>query len=637
MQCPRCHADNPVAARFCANCGAALIQHCSNCQAEMAAGARFCMNCGQPSRLTSAADHGRHARLTSSAPAGLARKAQAAAHLAGERRMVTILFADVVGSSALAEQLSPEAWTAIMNGAFDRITPAIYRYEGTIARLVGDGLWAFFGAPVAHEDDPVRAVQAALDLAEPAREYAGEVRLAHGVEFAMRACVNTGPVVVGPVGDDLRYEYTAMGGAVNLAARLKFSVAPMTVVISENTYRFVAPVFDCEDRGLVDIAGRAEHIRAYLVRGRKPVPGSTRGLAGLESPMVGREPEIATLTQLCDAVRAGLGRAVVVVGEPGLGKTRLIAEWKAAVLASTAHRPPRWVEGRCLSYGQGQAYHLLIELLHSMMGTKDSSDEAETSTALHALTRDLFDSDGEGPKSDVGAEVYAFLARMLLLPLEGEALERVQLLDPRALQTQYLESVRRLFLAMAERRPLVVVLEDLHWADPSSAELLTRLLPLASVSPVLFCLVARPDRDAPGWRLITAARKLLGGSLTEITLTALSDAHSRKLVSNLLHIDALPDGLRTRVLERAEGNPLFVEEVLRMLIDRGVIVRDNGDWVAGEIIDEVDIPDSLQGLLLARIDRLSDEAKHTLRIASVIGRQFPVKVLQQVLEEGREL
>jgi class 3 adenylate cyclase len=594
------------------------------------------MNCGQPSMLATAADHGRYARLTSSAPASLARKAQASAHLAGERRMVTILFADVVGSSALAEKLSPESWAAIMNGAFDRITPAIYQYEGTIARLLGDGLWAFFGAPVAHEDDPVRAVQAALDLVDAAREYASEVRLAHGVEFSMRACVNTGSVVVGPVGDDLRYEYTAMGGAVNLAARLKFSAASTTVVISENTYRFVAPVFDCEDRGLVSIAGREEHIRAYLVRGRKPVPGSTRGLAGLESPMVGRDLEMATLIQLCDAVRAGLGRAVVVVGEPGLGKTRLIAEWKAAALASTEHRPPKWVEGRCLSYGQGQAYHLLTELLLSILGATDSADEAETSAALHSLARDLFESGDEASKSDVGAEVCAFLERILRLPLEGEALKRVQLLDPRALQTQYLESVRRLFLALADRQPLVVVLEDLHWADPSSAELLARLLPLASASPVLFCLVARPDRDAPGWRLITAAREILGGSLTEITLTALSDAHSRKLVSNLLRIDALPDGLRTRVLEKAEGNPLFVEEVLRMLIDRGVIVRNNGDWVAGEIIDEVDIPDSLQGLLLARIDRLSEEAKHTLRVASVIGRQFPLRVLQQVLEEGRE-
>jgi class 3 adenylate cyclase len=495
--------------------------------------------------------------------------------------MVTVLFADVVGSTALAEQLSPEIWAATMNGAFDRITPSIYRYEGTIASLLGDGLLAFFGAPIAHEDDPVRAVRAALELLEAAREYAGELGERHDFEFAMRVCVNTGPVVVGPVGDDLKYEYTAMGGAVNLAARLKFTAGPMSVLISENTHRFVAPVFHCQDRGTIDIAGRAEPVRAYEVRGRRSEPGSMRGLAGLESPMVGRDREMATLMQLCDTVRAGLGRAVVVVGEP-------------------------------------------------------SDDKSETSSALLALTQDLFGAgDGEA-NSDSGRDVHAYLGHMLMLPLKGEALERVQLLDPQALQTQYLESMRRLLLALASRQPLVVVLEDLHWADPSSTDLLARLLPLASSSPTLFCLVARPDRDAPGWRLITAARELLGGSLAQITLGALSQADSRELVSNLLRIDALPEELRSLVLEKAEGNPLFVEEVIRMLIDRGALVQENGDWVAGGRIDDVDIPDTLQGLLLARIDRLPEEAKHTLRVASVIGRQFPVKVLQQVLEGGVE-
>ena len=349
MQCPGCHSDNPVAARFCLNCGTALILGCSNCQAELPAGARYCMNCGQPVGFVTEADDVRHRRLSAAAPAQLAEKAHAAAHLAGERRMVTVLFADVVGSTALAEELSPELWAATMNGAFDHITPTIYRYEGTIAQMVGDGLLAFFGAPVAHEDDPVRAVRAALELVEEAGEYARELLTRHGFEFAMRACVNTGPVVVGPVGDDLKYEYTAMGGAVNLAARLKFSAGQMSVLISENTQRFVAPVFHCEDRGTIDIAGRADPVRVYEVRGQRSEPGSMRGLAGLEGPMVGRDREIAALMQLCDTVRAGLGRAVVVIGEPGLGKTRLIAEWKAAVQGESLDQPPRWVEGRCLS------------------------------------------------------------------------------------------------------------------------------------------------------------------------------------------------------------------------------------------------------------------------------------------------
>jgi predicted ATPase len=194
--------------------------------------------------------------------------------------------------------------------------------------------------------------------------------------------------------------------------------------------------------------------------------------------------------------------------------------------------------------------------------------------------------------------------------------------------------VRRLLQALAARRPLVLILEDLHWADPSSIELLIKLLPLASEVPLLFCMVARPDRDAPGWKLVAAAREIMAGSLTEITLRALSEEESRQLVSNLLEIEALSEPLRANILTKAEGNPLFVEEVIRMLIDRGVIIHRSGDWVAGPEIEGLEIPDNLQGLLLARIDRLPDEVKHTLRVAAVIGRQFPVKVLDYVLDRG---
>jgi len=515
-----------------------------------------------------------------------------------------------------------------VNRAFDRITPAIYHYEGTIARLYGDGLWAFFGAPVAHEDDPARAVRAALDLMQAARLFAEEIRQKHNIEFAIRACLNTGSVVIGPIGDDLRYEYRAMGGAVNLAARLKFATKPMTVLVTEDTRRFIAPLFDTKAIGPIEVKGRAEPVRVYQVHGAKARPGQLRGLAvaGLESPMVGRDAELATLLQLCDAVRAGLGRAVLLIGEPGLGKTRLISEWRIAAARMGHGPPPVWAEGRCLSYGQGLAYHLLIDLLRSTIGIPDTAEEPDASARLHAFTQDLL--------GDSMADVYPYLAHLLMLKLEDPASERVQLLDPQALQTQYLAATRRLLGALAARQPLILILEDLHWADPSSTELLIKLLPLASAAPILFCIASRPDRDAPGWRLVTAAREILGGSLTEITLGSLSDRDSRQLVANLLEIEALPERLRSLILKKAEGNPLFVEEVLRMLIDRGAIVRRNGGWVAGSEIETVEIPDNLQGLLLARIDRLPEEAKQTLRVASVIGRQFPVKVLEYVLSGG---
>jgi class 3 adenylate cyclase len=607
-------------------CGAKLSLACANCGTPLPAGARFCMSCGQPVAVSTSMDDSRLARLAAAVPAPLADKMRAA-HLAGERKVVTVLFADVVGSTALAERMDAEDWTLIMNRAFDRISPAIYRYEGTIARLMGDAILAFFGAPVAHEDDPVRATRAALDLLAAAREFAQEARRTYAIDFAMRVGLNTGPVVVGEVGSDLKYEYTAMGDAVNLAARMQSAARPMTVLIGEHTYRFIAPIFDCTDLGLIEVKGKAEPVRVYEVVGLKAEPGRVRGLAGLESPMVGRDAELAALLQISAAVQAGLGRAALIIGEPGLGKTRLIAEWKAALSAeSTIHNPQltvRWAEGRCLSYGQGLAYHLLIDSLRSLVGLPAAASEPETRSALLALTDDLF--------GNSALEVYPYLGHLLSLQLEGDALERVRLLDPQALQSQYLSALRHLLRALSASRPLALILDDIHWADPSSIDLLIKLTPLATEAPLLFCFVSRPDRDAPGWKLVAAARETIGAGLTELTLNPLSEADSRQLVSNLLEIESLPDTTRTLILKKAEGNPFFVEEVIRMLIDRGAIVKQGEGWAAGKQIENVDIPDNLQGLLLARIDRLPEDVKRTLRVASVIGRQFSVKVLEQVL------
>lgn len=630
MKCPNCGTENPSNAKFCSNCGSSLVSRCANCGSELPPGARFCMSCGQPVSVTTPTDDARLTRLAAAAPAPLADKMRAA-HLAGERKVVTCLFADVVGSTALAEQMDAEDWTALMNRAFDRLSPAIYRYEGTIARLMGDAVLAFFGAPVAHEDDPVRATRAALDLLATAREYAGEVRQTYGIEFALRVGLNTGPVVVGSVGSDLKYEYTAMGDAVNIAARMQSAARPMTVLISEHTYRFIAPVFDCADLGPIEVKGKTEPVRVYEVRGPKAEPGRLRGLAvaGLESPMVGRDGELSALVQLSGAVRAGLGRIALVVGEPGLGKSRLISEWRGASAAGDVDgRPPlRWADGKCLSYGQGLAYHLLLDLLRSLLGIPAAAGEPETRAALADLTDRLL-----GPSAAL--DVYPYLGHLLSLQLDGAALERVRVLDPQALQAQYLAALRHLLRASAARNPLALVLDDIHWADPSSTELLIKLLPLTAEAPLLYCFVTRPDRDAPGWKLVAAARENTGAGLTELTLNPLSDADSRQLVSNLLEIESLPDNIRTIILRKAEGNPFFVEEVIRMLIDRGAIVKKGESWAAGKEIETVEIPDNLQGLLLARIDRLPEETKRTLRVASVIGRQFSVRVLEQVLARG---
>lgn len=642
MKCPNCQTENPAGAKFCSNCGTQFNTRCTNCQSELAPGARFCSNCGQPVGGATPVEDERRNRLVANTPAPVAEKMHAA-HLAGERKVVTVLFLDVVGSTALAENMDPEDWTLIMNRAFDVLSPIIITsYEGAIARLLGDAILAFFGAPIAHEDDPVRAVRASLDLLEETRKYAAEVRAQHGIEFAVRIGLNTGPVVLGDVGSNLKFEYTAMGDAVNLAARMQSAARPMTALISENTYRFVAPLFDVADLGLIELKGKAEPVRVYEVQKLKAHHGRLRGLAGLESPMVGRDIELSSLLQLSAAVGAGLGRAALIVGEPGLGKSRLIAEWKAASQATAASKATTaskaaptggkpgalWAEGRCLSYGQNIPYHLLIDLLYSLLGTGVIDNKLETRAALQTFVDELI-----GPAGAL--EVFPYLGNLLSLPLEGEAAERIKMLDPQALQNQYLAALRQMLRALAERQPLVLVLDDIHWADPSSAVLLTKLLLLISEAPILLCLVARPDRDSHGWKLVAAARERLGAGLTEINLNPLSEADSRQLVSNLLEIESLPDNIRGLILKKAEGNPFFVEEVIRMLIDRGAIYKRGNSWAAGKEIGSIETPDNLQGLLLARIDRLPDDVKRTLRVASVIaviGRQFSVRVLEQVLE-----
>jgi class 3 adenylate cyclase len=628
MICPNCQTPNPEEARFCLNCGHGLRRYCSNCQAELRFDARFCMHCGQPILRNTAQDEAYFDRLAAATPAPLAEKVLAASALSGERRIVTVLHLDVVGSTAIAEKIGEESWARIMTDAYDRFAQVIYFYEGTIARLLGDALVAFFGAPVIHEDDPIRAANAALELIHIAQDYKKMIEQEHEIDFSVRACLNTGPVVIGPIGGNLRYDFTPVGGVVNLAARIKFAANPMAVLISENTYSHISPVFDCVDLGLIEVADRPEPVRVYQVLRSKIVPGSLRGLAGFESPMVGREVELASLQKLCDAVQAGLGRVVLVSGDPGIGKSRLIHEWKTAVMADPMLSASFWVEGRCLSYGGGLPYHLIIDLLYSLLGVHHSAGEAQVQQALQTLLTDYF-----GPEdiSQEEQEIYPFLGHLLSLRLEGEDLAKVKELDPQSLQSRYISAFRDLLLKLCSRQPVIIVLEDLHWADPSSINLLIKNLTMVSAASVLFCLITRVELDTPGWKLVSAAREIMGGGMTEISLDGLSDSESRQMVTNLLEVEALHDKTRDLILTKSEGNPFFVEELIRMLIDRGAIIQKNGDWIAGEELEKIEIPDNLQGLLLTRIDRLPDDVKQTLKVASVIGRQFSVKVLEQVL------
>jgi len=539
--------------------------------------------------------------------------------MTGERKPVTALFADVVGSTTLAEQMDAEDWTQIINETFDLMSKAVFRYEGTIAQLQGDAMLAFFGAPVAHEDDPDRAIRAALDMVAETDEFARQLKQERGIDFRIRAGINTGPVIVGNVGSDLRYEYTALGDAVNVAARVQTAADPGTVLVSANTQRFVTDAFDFEDIGEVQLKGKAEPVQLYRVQGVRTVPGRRRGLesVGISSPMVGRSAELDKLMALFEVARAGRGRLAVLIGEPGIGKSRLLSELRASVGDAT------WIEGKCVSYGRTIPYHLVFDIVRSMLGLQMGSTEAETRSTVEKRLRELL--------GDEATDAMPYFAHMLGLPLSEAETDLTQQ-DPEGLQVRYVASIHRVLRALSKTGPVVLVCEDIHWADPVSVEVIVQLLPLATPQPLLLVLAGRAETDAPGWRLVSHSQATLAEAITEIRLQPLSDSDSRILVSNLLEIESLPEEIRNQILARAEGNPFFVEEVIRMLIERGAIVRTGDRWLANDTIIGIEIPDTLHSLLLARIDQLSDEAKRSLRVASVIGRQFPVRVLERVLE-----
>ena len=633
MKCPNCAFDNSDDSRFCENCGQPLERACPNCGQAVASVAKFCKNCGYnlvgqaPSSPTTVPRSAGLEAMRRAAPSDMARKILAdRERMEGERKRVTALFADIVGSTGLAEAMDPEDWREVVGGAHQRVSAAVYGYEGTIAQLLGDGVLAFFGAPLTHEDDPERAVRAALAILESIRAYGADLVAAGRVpHFDMRVGLNTGLVVVGNIGSDLHMEYLAVGDTVNLAARVQSAADPDTVLITENTQRLTSSLFECEDRGRIAVKGKSAEVHVFRVLAERKGAARSRGIAGLDSPMVGRRREYATLLQILADLRQGHGATVAIIGEAGLGKSRLIAEWRRDDLAPGGQSPLRWVEGRCLSYGSTMAHHLSTEILRGLVDAAPDASPAETQAALRATLDSALPEESN--------EVYPYLAHLLGLELDEEAAARVKYLDGPALQARYIASYVRLIRGLCAAVPTVVVCEDLHWADPSSVELGRQILPIVGEVALAIVLVTRPEKDAPGWKLIQTARDTAGAGALEIYLAPLTEADTQELVQNLLEIGSLPEDLRLLIRSRAEGNPFFVEEVLRMLIDQGVLERRDDGWHLTGEVESLEIPDTLQGVLAARIDRLPEEVKRTLQVASVIGRTFQVRVLEEVLQQ----
>jgi class 3 adenylate cyclase/tetratricopeptide (TPR) repeat protein len=583
VRCPSCGNDNPEGARFCNACGSRLD---ASPQPEPA------IDPFLPKELLTKLEAARAGRA-----------------MEGERRIVTMLFSDVKGSTAMAEDLDPEDWAEIMNGAFERLIAPVYRYEGTLARLMGDAIFAFFGAPIAHEDDPHRAVEAGLDIAAGIAVYRDQLKAERGLDLDVRVGINTGPVMVGHVGSDLRLEYTAMGDAVNVAARMEQTAEPGTVQITEETSRLVDGAFDLESRGGIDVKGKAEPVTAFRVLGRKAGSRGTRGLRG--TPLVGRDREIARLVAAIDAVQAGEGRAVSLIGEAGLGKSRLIEETRA----EWARRRPEvagrsgnaihtlWESWQCVSYDTTRPYAQYRRVLARLAGIEDTDPPEEVRRKLAATI-------------EPGAEEWLEPHMRVWKPLFGVMEPGEDPLEGQAFRDAIVDLVTSSTRAFGDDEPRLLVFEDLHWCDEASMELLIETTKLVDDLACLFLFAYRPDRGAPSWRLKEWLEAEQADRSTEIALAPLSDEDCGRLIESLLPGE--DPSIRTRIRERTDGNPLFAQEFAAAVLER----------------DDVEIPTSLQALFVARLDDLDEDSRHTLQLASVIGRTFSESVLRTIKGEG---
>jgi adenylate cyclase len=587
------------------------------------AAAKFCDECGRPA--TAAPAPGSTARVAPGHPApraGQAPTGYTPKHLAeriltsrsaieGERKQVTVVFVDCVGFTALSARLDPEDLHTVMDGCFQHLLDAVHRYEGTVNQFTGDGVMALFGAPIAHEDHAVRAVAAALAIQQAVSRYAERLREQRGFEFAVRVGINTGPVVVGRIGDDLRMDYTAQGETVNLAARLQQVAPPGGVRLSEATMRLVSGYFVIEPAGEVTLKGLPAPVPTFTVTGERS--GRARFDLALErglTAFVGRRRELAFLEDALDKARRGRGNVVSVVGAAGIGKSRLVYELKRGLDEKMDEKTVTFLSGRCHPHREALPFNLIAQLLqmnfHLEDGEPEKSQVQKVETAVRRLDATL-------------AWTIPYLKHVLALPADELDVEG---LDEGQRKRRLVEAVRALTLRGAETRPLFLLMEDLQWIDRSSQDYLDAVVESIAGHAILLVATYR-EGWAPGWENRSFHQRL--------SLDPFSEEETAAMVAALRNPSGVTSTARQLIVKRAEGNPLFIEELTGYLEECGLLA-DAGAAARAE----AEVPATIQDLLTARIDRLPESAKRVLQVAAVLGREFPLALLQAIAPDGIE-
>jgi len=614
MRCPRCQHENEAGAKFCEECATPLARKCANCGRQLSATAKFCPECAHPSRLTpETATAPRFASPESYTPKHLAERILTSkSALEGERKQVTVLFADLKGSMELLADRDPEEARRLLDPVLEYMMEAVHRYEGTVNQVMGDGIMALFGAPLAHEDHAVRACYAALRMQETVARYADGVFRSHGVTVRIRVGLNSGDVVVRAIGSDLHMDYTAVGQTTHLAARMEQLADPATTLLTPDTLRLAEGYVQVKPRGPVPVKGLADPVEVYELTGASAVRSRLQAAAarGL-SRFVGRDGEMEQLRHVLEQAGQGRGQVAAIVGEPGVGKSRLVFE------LTHSHRVAGWLllEAGSVSYGKATSYLPVITLLkgYFRIGDRDTYRDIREKMTGKLLTLDRA----------LEPTLPALLA-LLDVPVDDPQWEA---LDPPRRRQRTLEAVKRLLLRETQLQPLLVVFEDLHWIDSETQALLERLVESLPTARALLLVNYRPEYSH-GWGSRTY--------YTQLRLDALPPESAGALLDGLLGPDASVEPLKSLLAGRTGGNPLFLEESVRTLVETKTLLGARGAYRLAQPLETIQVPATVQAILAARIDRLPPEEKRLLDTAAVIGTHFSFALLEAIAEASEE-
>ncbi|MGD8763777.1 MAG: adenylate/guanylate cyclase domain-containing protein, partial [Desulfobacteraceae bacterium] len=615
MICPTCKSDNREGVKFCEECGEKLELECPACQAKIPLEKKFCGECGH--KLDVPVDSSpkdlsfdeKIAKIQRYLPEGLTEKILSQRdRIEGERKQVTVMFCDLEGFTQISEKLGPEDAYTIIDQIYEILIHKVHDYEGTVNEMTGDGIMALFGAPIALEEAPQRAIRSAMAIHREMAMFSDKIKEeARGIPpLKMRVGIHTGLVVLGTLGNDLRVEFKAVGETVNLASRMEGLAEPGATYVTQDTYKLTEGFFRFEALGEKKVKGKAEPVRVYRVIG--PSTRRTRFDVSAErglTPFIGRDRELELLLDGFKRAKSGRGQAISIMAEAGVGKSRLLYEFRKAVVNEDA----TFLEGKCLSYNRGVAYHPVTDTLKANFDVLEDDGAAEIREKVI-----------KGLKTLELDEVLIQPYFLELLSVKDSGIDKISM-SPEAKKDRIMEALKQVVLKGSEIRPLILTYEDLHWVDKSSENALQYVLESIPAARVLMLFTYRPE-FVHTW----GSRSFH----SQITLNRLSNRESLIMISHLLGTEDIESGLADLILEKTEGIPFFIEEFMKSLKELKLIEKRNGRYYFVKDIRDIAIPSTIQDVIMARVDSLPDDAKEVLQTGAVIEREFSYEQIKRV-------